>query len=154
MKVNTKSRESMKTQLSGYDCVRKSIGLRCILTAACCFTTSLWRSHCIESVSIILCVCTSVYYSSDDDVFWQYPAVLVSSCGFDKVSSLSLLCVYTVVRGCECFWLPAVWRPSCAIIQFSLPMSLSLSVSSSSVQATWNTEARWLTRISANKFQQ
>lgn len=64
------------------------------MTAACCFTTSLWRWHCIESVSIILCVCTGVYYSSDDDVFWQYPAVLVSSCGFDSVSSLSLCCVF------------------------------------------------------------
>lgn len=41
-----------------------------------------------------VCVCTGVYYSSDDDVFWQYPAVLVSSCGFDRVSSLSLCCVF------------------------------------------------------------
>lgn len=72
---------------------------------------SLSPLPCVFSFFLFTGLRASVCNSSVYSVFWQYPAVLVSPCGLDKVSSLFLCCVFFEVWPvclCVCLQLPAV----------------------------------------------
>lgn len=84
-----------------------------LLSPCCSDTASLAPSPSFLS-PLWMCasVCNSLY------VLGQDPAVLVSSCGLDKVSSMSLRCVFdslsVSVSELVCLRIPAVWWPSCS----------------------------------------